>query len=306
MFARILFFISLFVFVSCRISYGIENLTPFVFDNFAYVINGASIEELRRSDFDLLIIDYSFDGSQQNAYSAAQISSLKEAGHTPIAYLSIGEAEDYRFYWNNDWYRNPPDWLGPENPNWEGNYKVKYWYTEWENIIKEYITRIIAQSFDGVYLDVVDAFYYWGAETVAVPMDFAAEKMIELVVGLYNYAKQTARGDFYLFIQNGLDIFDFDYQNKLSKALTGVGVESLFFLPDKNPSEDTDYRLSYLTELRLQKKRVLVIDYLYENPPDLSIINTFISRCYSYGFFPYVADQDQTLSTLVEIEGIQP
>lgn len=29
-----------------------------------------------------------------------------------IAYMSIGEVEDYRYYWNSDRKSNPPTWLG--------------------------------------------------------------------------------------------------------------------------------------------------------------------------------------------------
>lgn len=33
--------------------------------------------------------------------------------------MSIGEAEDYRFYWQNTWKNNKPDWLLTENPQWK-------------------------------------------------------------------------------------------------------------------------------------------------------------------------------------------
>lgn len=79
--------------------------------------------------------------------------------------MSIGEAEDYRFYWKNEWKTNPPVWLGEENPDWEGNYKVWYWEKEWQNIIisdpDSYLQRILNAGFDGVYLDIIDAFEYF-------------------------------------------------------------------------------------------------------------------------------------------------
>ncbi|TAN37800.1 MAG: hypothetical protein EPN23_04615 [Verrucomicrobia bacterium] len=43
------------------------------------------------------------------------------------AYLSIGEAGDYRGYWEKEWSAQPPTWLGAENPDWKGNFKVRYW-----------------------------------------------------------------------------------------------------------------------------------------------------------------------------------
>jgi len=77
----------------------------------------------------------------------------------------LGEAEDYRYYWKDEWKNNPPKWLEDENPDWEGNYKVKYWMKDWQNIIygnsDSYLDKILSVGFDGVYLDIIDAFEYF-------------------------------------------------------------------------------------------------------------------------------------------------
>ncbi|MFK5973518.1 MAG: endo alpha-1,4 polygalactosaminidase [Flavobacteriaceae bacterium] len=79
--------------------------------------------------------------------------------------MSIGEAEDYRYYWQSEWNTNKPDWLEVVNPDWPGNFKVKYWNTEWKALIlgdkNAYLDKIIAADFDGVYLDIIDAFEYF-------------------------------------------------------------------------------------------------------------------------------------------------
>tara|TARA_Y100000782_G_C10186254_1_gene266778 strand:+ start:5809 stop:6066 length:258 start_codon:yes stop_codon:yes gene_type:complete len=58
-----------------------------------------------------------------------------------------------------------PSFLAEENPDWEGNYNVKYWNTDWQNIIygnnDAYVKKIIDTGFDGVYLDIIDAFEYF-------------------------------------------------------------------------------------------------------------------------------------------------
>jgi cysteinyl-tRNA synthetase len=41
-----------------------------------------------------------------------------------LAYMSIGEAEEYRFYWQPEWAYAPPAWLGPENPDWQGRCEI--------------------------------------------------------------------------------------------------------------------------------------------------------------------------------------
>jgi len=79
--------------------------------------------------------------------------------------MSIGQAENYRFYWQPEWNSDKPAWLDAENPNWEGNYKVRYWEKEWQDIIfgndSSYLKKIIDADFDGVYLDIIDAYEYY-------------------------------------------------------------------------------------------------------------------------------------------------
>jgi len=43
-----------------------------------------------------------------------------------------------------------------ENPDWPGNYK--YWNPDWQTVIYGNLGKILAAGFDGVYLDLIDAF----------------------------------------------------------------------------------------------------------------------------------------------------
>ena len=58
-----------------------------------------------------------------------------------------------------------PAWLYEENKRWRGNYKVFYWMEEWKQIIygtpTSYLTRVMEAGFDGVYLDIIDAYEYY-------------------------------------------------------------------------------------------------------------------------------------------------
>jgi len=89
-----------------------------------------------------------------------------KAGRKVLAYLSIGEAETYRPYWQAGWGANgdgtpdatAPSWLLWENPFWEANYVVRYRDPGWQNLIFASLDKIFAAGFDGVYLDIVDGF----------------------------------------------------------------------------------------------------------------------------------------------------
>ena len=141
--------------------------------NMLYIINGDGynskadfISAISNTNYDIVLIDLFFN---ESIFSQEDIASLKQKKNggkrIVLCYMSIGEAEDYRYYWKDEWSSNSPLWIDRENPDWEGNYKVKYWNKTWQSIIygnpNSYLNRIITQGFDGVYLDIIDGFEYF-------------------------------------------------------------------------------------------------------------------------------------------------
>lgn len=144
-----------------------------IINNFLYLINPSEyptkqsfIDAITQSNYDLIIMDYFFNDEE---WTKAELNELRRKANggerLVISYMSIGEAEDYRYYWQSIWNLNSPEWLSNENPDWAGNYKVKYWMQSWKKIIygntNSYLDKIIDKGFDGVYLDIIDAFEYF-------------------------------------------------------------------------------------------------------------------------------------------------
>lgn len=134
--------------------------------NFLYLLNPekfktkkAYFNALKNTNHDMLIIEPSVNG---NFFTKAEIEALKRkvngGKRIVIAYFSIGEAEDYRDYWNPKWSKKKPSWIIKENPNWEGNYIIKYWAPEWKEIIRNYQQRLDNMGVDGYYLDTIDTY----------------------------------------------------------------------------------------------------------------------------------------------------
>ena len=119
-------------------------------------------QALKNTNYDLLLIEVSYDNIFFNREQIEGLKVKKNGGkRIVIAYLSIGEAEDYRFYWKKEWNKNKPDWIVSENENWSGNYIVKYWKPEWKEIIKEYQKKLDEIGVDGYLLDTLDSYSYF-------------------------------------------------------------------------------------------------------------------------------------------------
>lgn len=146
--------------------------------NFLYLINptekyankGDFINAVKETNYDLIIMDKDFNEEEFTAEEVLSLKTKKNGGtRLVIAYMSIGEAEDYRAYWKSDWKKKKtePKWLYRENKKWRGNYKVFYWMPEWKALIygneSAYLDKIIGANFDGTYLDIVDAYSYYEA-----------------------------------------------------------------------------------------------------------------------------------------------
>ena len=152
-------------------SNDIENLKKA--QNFLYLLNFEQFEtkeellnSLQETNYDIFILDAFYHSKLFTPQDLEKIRYKKSGGkRLLISYMSIGEAEDYRFYWNSDWDASNINWIDAENPKWKGNYKVKYWNKDWKRIItgtsSSYLQRIIDAGFDGVYLDIIDAFWYF-------------------------------------------------------------------------------------------------------------------------------------------------
>ncbi len=140
--------------------------------SFAYILQAdafaktksAAVGRLTTCGRDWIVLDAAF--SSDTSWERADLDTIRSGyvGRKVIAYISIGEAEDYRPYWRKEWVSRgkltaaAPAWLGAENPEWKGNYRVKYWQAAWQKLILASIDEAIAHGFDGVYLDIVDGF----------------------------------------------------------------------------------------------------------------------------------------------------
>jgi cysteinyl-tRNA synthetase len=256
-------------------------------NDFLYQLQRPNAQRIGETAFDLVVASIAIAGN-----STEIVPPLKQSpggDKLILAYMSIGQAENYRFYWRPEWAENPPAWLDEGDEVWAGDYWVKYWDPEWQAIIygspDSYLDQIIRLGFDGIYLDRVDAYQYYeereGRET-------AAREMVQFIMDLAQYARQRHPG-FGVFPQNGeeLGILFPDYID----AVDGIGVEDLYYgYPrDHGPSPAgwTAARENDLDQWVAAGKLVMTIDYT-ARPEQIA---DAYSRSRARGYVPYVTDR---------------
>jgi cysteinyl-tRNA synthetase len=292
-----------------------EDITWNSVNDFVYQLQNIDLTAIKNTKFDLVIIDYSSDGSDIGRFTSGQISEIKNSSggaKLVLAYMSIGEAENYRWYWKNSWDANnngipddsAPSWLGPSNPDWPGNYKVKYWESEWQFLIcgysTSYLDKIIEAGFDGVYLDIIDAYQYWepGGES-GLNRITAEQEMVDFIKSIANYSRATKRmTNFGIFPQNGEELAS---HSEYVQIVNGIGREDIWY-DDNIPQSDssTSEVTANLDIFKKFQKLVLVIDYVTEQ----ILIDDFYSKASAKGYVPYATVRD--LDALTINPGYEP
>ena len=242
--------------------------------SFAYVLQSDSlakskaeaVAKLAVCERDWIVLDASF--STDEPWTAADLATIRagKAGRKIIAYLSIGEAEDYRAYLQSSWKTSPPAFLLGENPEWKGNYRVKYWNADWQKIIIPDVDKIMASGFDGVYLDIVDGFETFeqnGNDFIDDRVNPETKQsyrrdMVDWVKTIAARARAT-NSTAIVIPQNGTQLFA---NADFLAVVDAVGVEDLFTDGDKlQKADDVKFRLETLAPMVAAHKPVLDVEY---------------------------------------------
>jgi len=124
-----------------------------------------TLDKLVASTYDMVVIEPLVTEQENTGFPIADlVARLHDAPHPKLvmAYIDIGQAEEWRTYWQPGWQIGDPDWIIAVDPDgWEGNYPVAYWREEWREIWLGqggYLPILLEAGFDGVYLDWIEAY----------------------------------------------------------------------------------------------------------------------------------------------------
>jgi cysteinyl-tRNA synthetase, unknown class len=272
--------------------------------SWGYQLQKLDVDHAAASPFDLLVIDYSHDGSQERVITPEEMAKLKTkpdgSRRLVISYVSIGEAEDYRFYWDEAWKGRQPKWLLEENKEWKGNYPVCFWEPGWQSVVcgspGAYLDRVQAMGFDGVYLDKCDVYEDLKEKLpkVAATRPDLEGDMVKFIAATSRYLK-SHDPNFIIVMQNAETLLE---HRELMQAIDGVAKESLLYGiggPEKlNPADEIEFSSNLLQKAKAAGKAVMVVEYL-NNPAK---IEQAAATLKGSGCVLYIAPKDRDLKKL--------
>ena len=147
--------------------------------NWGYWLSSFDIAGVSAAPHDLLVIDSEISANRtfEREFQPNEVARMRRrpdgSSRVLLAYLSIGEAERYRPYWQEQWYDplHKPAWLHKEKQLIFGK-------------PESYLDRIMTQGFDGVYLDRADAFFEWRKQQPSARSD-----MVTFIARLAGHAR---------------------------------------------------------------------------------------------------------------------
>ena len=289
---------------------------------------GGAVDALVASRYDLLVLEPTqtdadnadFDAAGMVTALHASDSSYADRGKLVIAYIDIGEAEDWRYYWQADWVAptetaagSPDFMIRPDPDGWAGNYPVAYWDERWKDLIiyndDSLLQHALDAGFDGIYMDWVEAYSDEAVVAAAEADDVdPVEEMVEFIREIRDYARQQ-NADFLIIPQNATELAELadDYLD----LIDAIGQEQIYFdgdadtiwsdedsgdvrVPATGDGYSTEYYERTLEPFLAAGKVVLSVDYAQE--PDN--VEEAYTRAAAQGYVPYVSLR--SLSRLTE------
>ena len=277
----------------------------------AYQLQGIGKETIARCSADVVVIDSTSDGSADQAFSKADVQLMQTRPSAPrkkiISYMSIGEAEAKRFYWQDRWLhrgrpaKGAPSWLADLNgEGWEGNFKVRFWEPAWQAIIIDntdsFLNRVIDAGFDGVYLDIIDAYDFWMDEDRGKSRRPTADaEMVAFVQRIAQHAREVrGKKDFAVVPQNGEPLLQYP---EYRAAISAIGKEDILFKMDGQANKQPKIAINspteveaIMTHLRLalaDRIPIIAVEYLRDRKSDEAKIPAALARMRQLGLVPH-------------------
>ncbi len=277
-----------------------------------------AIDALAASRYDLLVLEPTRTNKEEAGFDTKKmVARLKEGARRRlvVAYIDIGEAEDYRWYWSwsKEWKKGEPrpaDWpafIATHDPDgWAGSYPVAFWDEAWKDLVihgkkrpaaaerdfSSVLDEVIRDGFDGVYLDWVEA---WENEEVVAAAKKAGKdpgKEMVAFIGEIRDAGRARNPNFLVIQQNAASLVR--ARPELLKVVDAIAQEDVWYTGDaevdwedrkgydkKQEADFTKGVIDSLGEFKKGGKPVFTIDYAVKHAKEV------YAKSRDLGFIPY-------------------
>lgn len=125
-----------------------------------------------------------------------------------------------------------PAWIGREVPEWPGTFSVQYWNPAWRQSLKQRIDQLIAEGYDGVFLDSANEDFDWlpGNRLGNPGFADASDQLGALIADVCAYVRARALPRPFYVIANGSPRGAEQKSPSPLAALDAIFVEGLYFL----------------------------------------------------------------------------
>jgi cysteinyl-tRNA synthetase len=284
--------------------YKTESLSPLPLSGiryWAYQIQAldtvGAVDALANSRYDMIVVDptvthdYSFNA--RNMVQKIKASKASDGTHRKlvIAYIDIGQAEEWRWYWDG---HTTYEHLGACQPSyisqiqmwapwvvacdpdgWAGNYPVAYWHSDWKDVViygttlgshlglyfNSLLDEVIQDGFDGIYLDWVEAWEMTEVQQRAQNEGKnPGQEMLTFIQEMRAYGK-LYNPNFLVIQQNSSELINEVGVTALKTAVDAIAQEGVWWEGDASDNwndpngydQPSGFENYYLPRLRLYK-----------------------------------------------------
>jgi uncharacterized protein (TIGR01370 family) len=230
-------------------------------ENYIVYYGTGRVDDLAR--YDLSIV-------QPDTLTSEELARLKAQGKLVVAYLSVGEVEPRRPWYNDG--RVDLHWILGKDQNW-GSYYIDAGQPGWQQLMSDLTGEFVAKGYDGVFLDTLDTVDVYPA---------TAPGMVQLVRRLR--ADHPAA----LLVQNrGFSVVDQTAAEIDAIMFEDVSTTYDFATQEYSPADNT----ATVEELQALHRQtglpILALDYAPPDNPGLAARAVKLAR--DYGFIPAVS-----------------
>lgn len=227
--------------------------------SWAYYIRNVNPNVVADSNHDLVIVDV----GNKELFTKETVERMKRKSDGSkkkvIAYVSLGEAENYRPYWKKEWNTKQPSWMGRENILWKGNYNIdNILNPDWWKITTGILNQVLSAGYDGILINGVES--YISDNTLD-----SRKAMVQYVVKVASYTRGK-KPEFKILVQDGEALTN---DRGYSKTIDGIVKQDLVhnwksngIVGPKTPITELNKSIEYLKTFMIQGKIVLVVEYV--------------------------------------------